>query len=464
MLRWILHHAAPVSIVAAFCALSLVGCGTESGQAPTTGHVLDAIRKSGELVVLTRNAPTIYYVGRDHVEGPEHDMTAALAAYLGVKVKYKIFDNINDILVALQAGKGQLAAAGLTETKSRKQRFLAGPSYQRVRQQVVCRRGGKQPRHVSELVGLKLAVVARSSYIDELVKLKQRFPKLGWKVVNDADTEEMLERVWRRQIDCTVADSNIVKINRRYHPELTVAFDLTPAQPLVWYFPKGAHGLQAATKRWFVKYQRNGDLANMLERYYGFVRVFDYVDIRHYMRRIRNRLPDFRDLFETAGKRFHIRWTLLAAQAYQESRWNPLATSPSGVRGIMMLTQATAAQLGVDSRLQPKQSILGGAKYLNQLRKRLPDSVAEPDRTWIALAAYNVGMAHVRDAQQLAKRLGLDADSWHDLKTVLPLLSKEHYYKALPNGYARGNEAVRYVARVRNFEDILIRTLKLARR
>ena len=123
---------------------------------------------------------------------------------------------------------------------------------------------------------------------------------------------------------------------------------------------------------------------------------------------------------------------------------------------MMMLTLNTARELGVANRLDPQESIDGGAKYLDQMRQRLPDDVQEPDRTWFALAAYNVGMGHLQDARELAVRLEKNPNSWADLKEVLPLLSKKKYYTTLKYGYARGSEPVTYVTRIRNFEDILI--------
>ncbi|HEY5648079.1 MAG TPA: transglycosylase SLT domain-containing protein, partial [Nitrospiria bacterium] len=120
----------------------------------------------------------------------------------------------------------------------------------------------------------------------------------------------------------------------------------------------------------------------------------------------------------------------------------------------------TAKEVGVSNRLDPEQSVRGGAKYLDNIRRRLPEEMAEPDRTWIALAAYNVGMGHVRDARELARRLKKDPDQWSSLSEVLPLLSQKKYYKTLKHGYARGREPVLYVNRIRNYRDILEKTLE----
>ncbi|HET6370046.1 MAG TPA: transporter substrate-binding domain-containing protein, partial [Nitrospiria bacterium] len=202
--------------------LSAVGC-----ERTRQGGDLDKIRERGTLIVLTRNAPTMYYEGRDGLAGMEYEMAAAFAEHLGVKPEFKIEETIGDILEALADGKGDLAAAGLTPTSERMQTFLAGPAYQMVEQQVVCRRGGSRVKGVKELDDVKLMVPAESSYVDRLGKLREDDPRLTWEVSEEEDTEQLLEQVWEETLDCTVADSNIVAINRRYYPELVVAFNLT---------------------------------------------------------------------------------------------------------------------------------------------------------------------------------------------------------------------------------------------
>lgn len=409
----------------------------------------------GELVVLTRNAPTQFYQGREGPEGPEHDLARSFADHLGVAVRYVVKDSVAAILQAIRAGQGHLAAAGLTRTEARRQTYRFGPDYRHVQQQVVCRRDGRRPRGPAELPGIGLTVIAASSYAETLTRLQGQLPGLRWQADPEADTEELLERVWRRELDCTVADSNIVAINRRYYPELTVAFSLTEAEPQAWVVADHARALLPALDDWFARIRADGTLTAIDERYYGHVADFDYVDVRVFLRRIQDRLPRFRALFQKAAERHELPWTLLAAMAYQESRWNPRARSPTGVRGLMMLTRRTARELQVSNRLDPVQSVRGGTLYLTRLLERLPASVSGEDRLWFALAAYNVGMGHLHDARTLAERLGKNPDVWSDLKEVLPLLARKKYYRSLRYGYARGSEPVAYVRRIRDFQDIL---------
>ena len=205
---------------------------------------------------------------------------------------------------------------------------------------------------------------------------------------------------------------------------------------------------------------KNGELAELKDKYYGYIEVFDYVDTRALTRRIKRLLPKFRPMFEEAEQRHGIDWTLLAAQSYQESHWNPRAKSPTGVRGIMMLTLTTAKEMGIKSRLNAKDNIMGGAKYLSKMQKRLPKSITGHDRERMALAAYNVGFGHLRDAFVLAKRLEKNPDLWSDVSTVMPLLGQKKYYRTLKHGYARGWEPVRYVKRIRDYQDIIVQNLE----
>ena len=422
---------------------------------------LQQIKEEGKLIVVTRNAPTTYYQGRDGATGFEYDLVSAFAEDLGVELEMVVRDNPGEILNMLESGEADLAAAGLTRTEARSERFLFSDSYQDVTEQVVCRRGGAKPQDAQDLVGLSIMVPADTSYLVQLQQLKEEVPKLDWKVHPEYNTEYLLERVWRRKLDCTVADSNIIKVNQRYMPELSVRFDISEAQPLAWAMPATADGLQDAANDWLDDFRKNGELRQLINKYYGFIEVFDYVDTRVFQRKVNKLLPKYKPTFQGAGKKYGIDWTLLAAQAYQESHWNRYARSPTGVRGIMMLTLTTAREVGIESRLNPQQSIYGGTKYLANLRARLPEEITEPDRTWIALAAYNVGMGHIYDARKLAREQGKDPNVWHEFREVLPLLTQKKYYKDLRYGYARGYEPVRYVRRIRNYHDMLLQALQI---
>jgi len=424
---------------------------------PVFSASVKKIKQRGELVVLTRNAPTTYYEARDTLTGLEYELATRFAKSLGVKARFIVKDSVKDILVALEKNEADMAAAGLTHTKQRENGFLFSVDYQKVQQQVVCRRGGVRPKKISDLTKIKLGVPAKSSYVEQLKELQKKYPELNWHESPDFDTETLLEKVWKRKLDCTIADSNIVAINRRYFPELVVRFNIAQPEPLAWVLNKKSKGLRKTINSWFGRQKLSGQLSQTIDKYYGFIEVFDYVDNSIYQRAINKKLPKYKHLFKRYSRQYHLPWTLLAAQSYQESHWDPRAKSPTGVRGIMMLTLVTAKELRITNRLDPVQSIRGGAKYLSRLIKRIPKDVKEPDRTWFALAAYNIGMGHFYDARILAKRLGKNPSIWKDMADVFPLLSQKKYYKSLKHGYARGSEPVSYVNRIRDYQDILER-------
>lgn len=386
-------------------------------------------------------------------------MAKAFAEHLGVDVEFVLRDSIASVMTAVENRRADIAAAGLTRTDARAERFDFGPVYKRIHQQVVC--GSREVRadNLSELATGSLQVVANSSYVARLEELRKKESDLDWRAVPGASTEELLRRVWRGRTDCTVADSHIVAVNRRYYPSLLVTFALSEDQSLSWLLPESANALESELEKWFAGYRGLGKRAALRERYYGYIEKFDFVDKRHLVQQIENRLPKYKHLFDQAAVTHDHDPLLLAAQAYQESHWNPQATSPTGVRGIMMLTRATARELGVKDRLDPVQSIRGGARYLDRMRERLADDIPEPDKTYLSLAAYNIGLAHLRDAQRLAKRRGKNPHDWSALRSVLPDLSRKQVYSTLRYGYARGFEPVRYVRRIRDYADVIARRL-----
>jgi len=444
-------------------ALGIIAGIWHDATAPNTrvdyGHVLDGIQARGVLVVLTRNAPTTFYYDQNGAPaGYEFELAQDFADTIGVEARFVILDTVTDILEGITAGQGDIAAAGLTRTAERMYNYRFGPDYKRIRQQLVCNRNNDYPRRLADLPGHSIEVIANSSYEETLVALAREVGELSYQATVGTDTEGILARVAVGEVDCTIADSNIVAVNRRYEPDLIVPFDMSEAQRLAWVLPPGAEGLNLALEEWFAEVRSTNLLDELDERYYGHVDEFDYVDLSIFEQRIETRLPNFRAWYEEAEQDTSLPWTLLAAVGYQESHWDELARSPTGVRGVMMLTLATAEDLGVTNRLDPEQSIRGGATYLRSILERLPEDITGDDRLHIALAAYNVGLGHVLDARVLARQQGLDANTWRGLREVLPLLSQRAHYRNLRYGYARGGQAVVYVQQVRDYWDILVRT------
>lgn len=430
-------------------------------DAATLDHAgnLDAIKQRGELIIATRNAPTIWYLDRHgDPSGPEHDLAAAFADDLGVTPRFIQADTTQAMLDAVTQGKVDMAAGSITRTEPREQRMDFGPDYTRINEQVVCNHNAK-PRNVAGLARRvdSLVVPAGTSYADSLQHRAEQYPDydLHWQEADDVGTEALLQRVAKERIDCTVADSNIVTINRRYYPSLLVMFNLTGSRPQAWPMPKGSDALIAAADDWMAGFKDSGKLADLKDHYYGFLDDWDFVDKNTLVTRTRKVYPSLQQYFASAAEEYDFNKWLLAGQAYQESHWNADAVSKTGVRGIMMLTSNTAQSLGVENRLDPKQSIMGGAEYLRRMERKLPDDISAPDRYYLSLAAYNIGYYHLRDAMTLAKRQGKDPTDWQDVKSTLPLLMQPRFNQTVDYGYAHGTEPVRYVQRIRDYSDVI---------
>lgn len=408
--------------------------------------------------MLTRTSTTTYFLGPNRQpSGFEYDLVHRFAERNGWEVKIKPAITLGRLLARLEGGEAHLAAAGLAITPERQQKFVFGPAYAEEREVVVCRTGLK-PAGVADLVGLRLEVVLGSSHLERLKALQKDHPGLSWHEVRAASEEEILERVASGLADCAVADSVSFDVAWNFLPSLRAVFDLGEPRKIAWALPKNADpALLAAMADFFKEIQASGELEDLKERYFGHVRRLAEADVLGILEKRTRLLPKLKRHFQQAQESTGVDWRLLAALAYQESQWNPNAVSPTGVRGIMMLTGETADHLGIKNRLDIQESIHGGARYVVMLKDTLPADIPEPDRTWFALAAYNIGFGHLEDARRLAQRMGKNPDSWRDVKDVLPLIAKGQYAKTLRFGYARGGEARTLAENVRIYYDILVR-------
>ena len=426
------------------------------GTCSSAPSLLDQVVEVGELRVVTRHSPTTYFVGPDGPAGPEFDLVRGFAEQLGVTLVISTVDNVSEILPQLISGESHMAAAGLSITESRREYLSFGHPYDTVDMHLIYKVGTGKPRSIEEAIGRSIEVVAGSSHSDMLASLSQVYPKLEWSVNADVEVADLMEKVAHGELDFTVADSTEFNIQRHFYPDLRVALDLEIADPIAWAFRKGdGDRLLAQADDYLIKAERSGLLAQVRERYYGHTKKFDYVGTRAFIRHFDSRLPRYRPWFEEAGDLNGVDWRLLAAIGYQESHWRSHAVSPTGVRGIMMLTEATADYLDIDDRMDPETSIFGGARFYARQTERIADSVEEPDRTWMALAAYNVGFNHIKDARQIVEWEGGDPDTWVDISKALPLLAKREWYSRVKYGYARGWEPVLYVNNIRSYYNIL---------
>ncbi|MEQ9314325.1 MAG: transporter substrate-binding domain-containing protein, partial [Henriciella sp.] len=334
--------------------LTLTQCQSGNDAAIVTDSTtIESIREGGELVVLTLEGPTTYTRFGSDAEGYEIDIIDAFAESIGVKPRYVVMKDVDALVTAIERGRGHIGAAGLTITDRRAERIKYGPAYKNTEESVVCHQKGPAPVNFDELTDVNLTVLAGSSYVETLQHLNEDYSGLQWATRRAGSAMPMLQAVALRRVECTVADSHLAEYARRLYPDLIIPKNISEDRPLGWIYNEKIAGMDQMLEGWFMEAHASGYLEELDERWFGHLDEFDYVEVLRFVERVDQRLPEFRTYFEAAAESTEFDWHLLAAQAYQESHWDPDAKSPTGVRGLMMLTLATARELGIDDRTDP---------------------------------------------------------------------------------------------------------------
>lgn len=456
---------ASLSRIVLLAAFTLLASGCQIDSEPKSE--LDHILERGVLRVGTLNNQLSYYIGPDGPAGLDYELAREFARELGVKLEMKPAYRLASLFPALKNGEIDIIAAGLSQSEQRLKNYRAGPAYYYVSQQIVYKKGEWRPRNIEQLLAKQnelyenngeqpiLSVVDDSHFESTLNSLKTTYPEFRYHVDNNADVNDLLKQVSVGDLPFTMADSVEISLSQRIYPDIATAFELTEDQPISWFMRRSDdESLYAMMIEFFGNLKQSGSLASLEEKYIGHIGSFDYVDTRAFIRALDSRLPKWMPLFQKYSEEFD--WRLIAALAYQESHWNPNAKSPTGVRGMMMLTLPTARSVNVTNRLNPEQSVRGGVEYLRRMIERVPDSIPDHEKIWFALASYNVGFGHMMDARRLTKLQGGSPDSWADVKDRLPQLRQKRYFTQTRYGYARGDEALSYVENIRRYYQSII--------
>jgi membrane-bound lytic murein transglycosylase F len=436
-------------------ALLVAFSGISSCSKLAPAPALDAIRARGELRVATLNLPTCYYLGAQATEGLEFELAGAYAARLGVRLTMYPLASERALQAELAAGRADIAAASLTNTPEWSRAADAAEPYARIPQLVVYQRNGVRPRDTLQLESARLAVRAGSAEERILQRLKSTLaPELQWEETAPSAADPV-EDVDSGEAQYAIVDAREFSFAHHLYPDVQVGFALPEERPVQWMVRRDAPGLLASVEAFFRDLRATGRLAQLLQQSSGDTRRFEYEESREFQEHVADRLPRYRAWFEKAASASGLDWRLLAAIGYQESKWDPRAQSDEGARGVMMLTADTAQALGLKDRTDAEQSIYAGARYLAQVREKIPERIREPDRTWLTVAAYNVGFGHLEDARIITQELGKDPDSWAEVRLRLPLLAQERWYSRARRGYARGWEPVQFVDRIQRFLRLL---------
>jgi len=433
---------------------SVCYCGC--GEKQSSNNVLQSILKDGEITVCTRNNAHCYYLYGEQAMGFEYDLAKAFADHLGVNLKVKIAEKWEGMIPALMKGTGSFIAASMTIMPERKKLVSFSNAYMPIQQYVIVHRNNRSIRCPEDLAGKTVHIREGTSYKERLNLLKNKGIDLEIKLHDDLPTEELIRQVAEGKIEVTIADSNIALLNQRYYPKAVLACPISEHEFLGWAVNRNAQNLLYQINCFFKTIKENGKFNELYNKYYANIDDFDYVDMRAYHRRLKSRLPKYKEIIMEAADRHDFDWRLIAAQIYQESHFNPNARSSSGARGLMQLTRSTAKSLGIKEILNPEQNINAGIRHLKALYNYFEEAKGV-NRLFIALAAYNVGQGHILDAQNIAREMNLDPNKWSSLSITLPLLTYQKYYKKAKYGYCRGTEPIEYINKIMLYHDILKR-------
>lgn len=436
-------------------ALALAPALADTGA---TGRVAipAEIRSRGVLRVVTLNAPTTWYLGTHGPEGLEFELASEFARTHGLKLEMWPATDLPALRDTLRVGFADIAAAQLTSTARWDDVGLVAAPYDHVQQLWIYRRGAPRPRTLADVAAARIVVEADGP---EAEMLAQNSGVLGssieWLEIPRGAEIDALDAIVDDIADVALVDAHRFVFARALHPEVAIALHFPVKRPVSWIVRADAPVLRDSVDRFFAAKRRSGQLAERIGRWMASTATLRTVTAREFRQLTEERLPQLQQWFEQASVQTGVDWRFLAALAYQESQWNPRARSPNGAMGIMMLMPQTAKSLGVRDPFDPRENILAGARYFVQVREQIPARIPEPDRSWFAVAAYNIGYGHLESARVIAQMRGRDPDRWEDVRDSLPLLSDPVWHGRVKTGYARGWEAAHTVERVRQFASVL---------
>ena len=411
---------------------------------------LKEIQHNNQIIMGTINSTLTYKRDGDAHSGFDYELAMLFSDSLNVELMVKEYDSLTDLFIAIDKHEVDFIGAGLTLTPNRDRKYRSSPPYYHASQKLVYRKGSYQPRNIAD-INAPIYVLEHSGHEETLQSLHAQNPNIEIKTLKNENQKMLLEKIANKEIQFAIVDSSTLAQKQRYYPELAEAFIVAKEKPVVWLIARNQHkNLYTKIRKFINSKKKDQTITRLKEKYFGHIEHFDYVDTRVFLKRINNKLPKYKALFKKYESE-EVNWKLLAAVSYQESHWNPDAKSPTGVRGMMMLTRGTANDLHIEDRKDAEQSIRGGAKYLSQLIKRLPKKINQSEKIWFALASYNLGYGHVMDVRRITKMKKQNPNSWSDVKNNLPLLHQKKWHEKTRYGYARGKEAQHYVSNIRQY-------------
>ncbi len=413
--------------------------------------LVQRLQAGGVLHVATVAGPLSCYLGEEGPAGLEYELVRRFSRELGLTPRFTVYPNRLSAMEAVQTGREDMAAGFIIPAILDTDAYYVSSALVQVQPRFA---HFMSYRRFNPRTGISASIVVpEGGYADRLLTSRGLPPHR----LEAAAEEAVLALVDMGIFHYTLTNDAQLRAHANLLPRLVPGETLSHHLGVRWLFPRFYDSSLRDHANAFLRQQLDsGALQELRDRYIDKLPSRDFVTRRDFWKHVQKRLPRYVELFRKAGRETGIDWRLLAAIGYQESHWNEKARSPTGVRGIMMLTQDTARQQKISNRLDPAQSILGGARHLLWMEKRIPERIHGEDLLWFTLASYNIGYGHLEDARVLTQRQGGNPDKWEDVKQRLPLLSQKKYYSTVKHGRARGGEPLAYVENIRYYYRLLV--------
>lgn len=422
---------------------------------------LDGISKEGKLRVVVDYNFTNYFVYRGKPMGFKYELLRQLARELDLKLEFVVSNNLEETFRGLETGRFDLAAKNLTVTQERNKRVDFTQPISQTRQVLVQRRQPNKEiarnnlvNSQLELAGKTITVQNHTSFVTRLQSIEE---EIGSKIVivedSVAGVEQLVSMVASGEIDYTVCDENVAKLYARHYNNLDVSVPVSFRQNLAWAVRKDAVKLKEYLNNWLNEFQSTDQYKQLQVKYFSADRSIQR-STSIYQSFTKGQISPFDELIKREAALKNWDWRLIASIIYQESQFDTAAISWAGASGLMQLMPETALSFGVEDATNPEQNIRGGIKLLSWLDSQLKSEIPDPEeRLKFVLAAYNVGLGHVKDAQRLAHKYGKDPFRWNnnvDFFLLNKSMAKYYSDPVVKWGYARGREPYEFVASVLN--------------
>ena len=458
------------SLLAALFAIS--GCVMEKTKDEPSDNFkrpgvqidLPEIIEKGKLTVLAENSSTSYFIYKGKKMGFEYELLQLFAEEIGVELEINVVKNLDSLIAMLDRGEGDLIACNYTVTRERSKSINFSESFIQSQQVLIQRKPdgwekmdeeewmSKMLTNPTQLANKNVQVWKNSSYYERLLHLQE---EIGDTIhieglQGNIGGEELIEMVADGIIDYTITEDNVAKVNEQFFDNIYTGLELSVKQKMAFGLRKSSHLLKARLDEWLIKFKGKSTYKYICRKYFELPHLAKN-DFKNYTQLNGTVISQFDAIFKRAGEMSGWDWRLIAAVAYQESKFNPDIQGFGGAYGMMQFMPNTGPHYGVYPDSPPEVQIMGGTRKLMADEKYWTQITDELQRKKFALASYNSGRGHINDAQRLAKKHGLNPLVWdNNVEKMLLNLSKQEFYQdeVVRHGMVRSRTTYKYVRQV----------------